>query len=55
MGSGKWLARRLRAWNPLVADELTEAMRSVDPAPILRLQEDLLAPFGGRLGGGFVR
>lgn len=55
IGGGKWLARSLRAWNPLVADELTEALRSVDPAPMLRLQEDLLAPLGGRLSGGFVR
>lgn len=55
LGSGKWLARRVLEWNPRVADDLTEAMRVADPAPLLRLFDDLLAPHGGRLHTGFVR
>ena len=55
LGSGKWLLRRLRAWDRATADHLSSALASGDRDGFLHLAEDLLAPLGGRLQAGVVR
>ena len=55
LGSGKWLLRRLRAWDRAVADHLSDAFASGDRRRFLQLADDLLAPLGGRLQVGIVR
>jgi hypothetical protein len=55
LGSGKWLLRRLRAWDRPVADRLSSAFASGDREEFLALADDLLAAMGGRLQAGVVR
>lgn len=55
LGSGKWLLRRLRAWDRAVADRLSGALVSGDRKGFIELADDLLTPLGGRLQAGFVR
>jgi hypothetical protein len=55
LGSGKWLLRRLRTWEPAVADQLIGAFASGDRALFLQVADDLLAPLGGRLQAGVIR
>ena len=53
LGTGKWLVRRLRDWDPVVADDLASAWS--DSALALASADRHLAPLGGRLQAGFVR
>jgi hypothetical protein len=55
LGSGKWLARRLRQWDGRIAHELTDALLSDDSALLLAKTSELLEPHGGRLQAEFVR
>ncbi|RHA42295.1 hypothetical protein D1825_07525 [Cellulomonas rhizosphaerae] len=55
LGSGKWLLRRLRAWDGSVADRLTEAFVAGHAVAFVRMADELLAPLGGRLQAGMVR
>lgn len=54
LGTGKWLVRRLRAWDPDAAADL-ERMTTADPATAVAIAAFLLEPHGGRLDGAFTR
>lgn len=55
IGAGRWLLRRLREWDPALADELGRAVVERDVAELERLTLVALAPRGGRLMEGHVR
>jgi predicted nucleotidyltransferase len=55
LGSGKWLVRRLRAWDPGIADELARLLREPDARRVAEGALDLLRPHGGRMDRDFVR
>jgi predicted nucleotidyltransferase len=55
LGNGKWLGRRLRAWDPEVADVIAEVAASQDHPRCARVALQLLEPYGGRLDEDFVR
>jgi hypothetical protein len=55
LGSGKWLLRRLRAWDRPVADRLVGAVATGDVPGFVQLADELLMPLGGRLQAGLVR
>ncbi len=55
LGTDKWLVRRLREWDPHVAELLSAALLAADTAAMLSLAKDLLQPHGGTLQAGFVR
>ncbi|MCT1364854.1 MULTISPECIES: nucleotidyltransferase domain-containing protein [unclassified Microbacterium] len=55
IGSGKWLPRRLRAWSPERADQLSTPLLAGDfPGFAARVDEELTMA-GGRVQAGFVR
>lgn len=55
LGAGRWLLRRLREWNAVIADELGRAVVAQDVVALHRLTLMALAPHGGRLMEGFRR
>lgn len=55
LGSGKWLARRLRTADPDAADALAACAREHDDREAARLAADLLGRLGGRVDQDFVR
>jgi predicted nucleotidyltransferase len=55
LGSGKWLARRLRAWDRDVADRVASAAADPDGRRCAATALELIEPFGGRLDDDFVR
>ena len=55
LGSGKWLARRLRVADPDAATALAAFARERDDRAAARLASDLLARLGGRVDTDFVR
>lgn len=55
IGSGRWLLRRLREWEPSFATALGTALAARDVPSLERLTLDALAPLGGRLLEGYVR
>jgi len=55
LGSGKWLARRLRAADPTAADALERFASELDPRAAAALASQLLERLGGRVDGDFVR
>lgn len=55
LGSGKWLVRRLREWDPDVADRMGAALVTGDRHGFVAVAHDLLAPHGGPLQAGMVR
>ena len=56
-GNGKWIPRRLRALDPKLADRFIAAFDALcgrrDPAPLIALAEQALAPYGGWLFEGY--
>lgn len=55
LGSGKWLIRRLREWDPHVEGRLSGALTAGDVATFVQQADELLTPLGGRLQAGMVR
>lgn len=55
LGSGKWLARRLRAADATGADALEAFASRADPVAAADLATTLLDRLGGRVDGDFVR
>lgn len=55
LGSGKWLARRLREADEARAVELAEFASETDPARAAALAERMLDGLGGRVDGDFTR
>jgi len=55
LGSGKWLVRRLRAWDADIAGGLGEALVAGDRGALVDRAHRLLEPFGGPLQAGMVR
>ncbi|WP_431866216.1 nucleotidyltransferase domain-containing protein [Microbacterium paraoxydans] len=55
IGSGKWLPRRLRAWNPERADRLSTPLLAGDIAGFAARVGEELELAGGRVQAGFVR
>lgn len=55
IGSGKWLPRRLRAWNPKRADRLSTPLLAGDIAGFAARVGEELELAGGRVQAGFVR
>ncbi|MFZ0325331.1 MAG: hypothetical protein WAN48_14525 [Actinomycetes bacterium] len=57
VGASKWLLRRLRAYDPALADQLVRAHRQAvitgEVAALVRAAESVLDPVGGRLTEGF--
>lgn len=56
-GNGKWIPRTLRAYDPALAERFIAAFEQLyvakDPAPLIALAEDVLAPHGGLLFEGY--
>jgi predicted nucleotidyltransferase len=55
LGSGKWLARRLRVTDGPSADSLAAFAREPDTARAVTIASELLSELGGRVDGDFVR
>lgn len=55
IGTGKWLPRRLRDWDPARADGLAAPLLSGDHAAFADLVQKELDLAGGRVQSGFVR
>lgn len=55
LGHGKWLVRRLRAWDADAADPLGRTVVAGDVEAFITEADLLLAPLGGRLQAGMVR
>jgi predicted nucleotidyltransferase len=55
LGSGKWLARRLRAADPAAADRLEAFVREGDPARAAAAAARMLDTLGGRVDTDFAR
>ena len=55
LGSGKWLVRRLHAWDADIARGLGEALVAGDRGALIDRAHSLLEPFGGPLQAGMVR
>ncbi|WP_309133725.1 nucleotidyltransferase domain-containing protein [Cellulomonas sp.] len=55
LGYGKWLVRRLRAWDADVADALGAALAAGDTEQVLAVARPQLERLGGPLRAGFVR
>lgn len=55
LGSGKWLVRRLREWDVVVAGRLGEALATGDVDAFVSCADELMTPLGGRLQAGMVR
>lgn len=55
LGSGKWLVRRLHAWDPDTARDLGGALVAGDRGALVGHARRLLEPLGGPLQAGMVR
>ncbi|WP_336500562.1 nucleotidyltransferase domain-containing protein [Microbacterium paraoxydans] len=55
IGSGKWLPRRLRAWSPERADQLSTPLLAGDVPGLAAQVSEELALAGGPVQAGFVR
>jgi len=55
LGSGKWLARRLRAADASTAEQLEAFAREPDPSRAAAAASRLLDALGGRVDGDFTR